>query len=162
MSFFEELRRRNVFRVGVAYAIAAWVLLQVFDVIGEILELPPWGGKLILVALAIGFILALFLAWAFEVTPEGVKLEKDVDRSQSVTRETGRKLNRATLVLMAIAIAYLLFDKFYLTDLVQEPRPGVVQSESAQPVPAGPTNVEPAADSRPSIAVLPLRTAATG
>jgi len=156
MSFFEELRRRNVFRVGVAYAIAAWVLLQVFDVIGEILELPPWGGKLILVALAIGFILALVLAWAFEVTPEGVKLEKDVDRSQSVTHETGRKLNRATLVLMAIAIAYLLFDKFYLTDLVQEPRPGVVQSETAQPVSAGPISVEPAADSRPSIAVLPF------
>ena len=58
MSFFEELKRRNVFRVGAAYAVAAWVLLQVLDVVGEILELPQWGGKLILAVLAVGFVLA--------------------------------------------------------------------------------------------------------
>ena len=58
MSFIQELKRRNVFRVGVAYAVAAWVLLQIFDVLGEILELPEWGGKLILAVLIIGFFLA--------------------------------------------------------------------------------------------------------
>ena len=117
MSFFRELKRRNVFRVGIAYAVVAWALLQIFDVLDEILELPPWGGKLILAMLIIGFFMALFFAWAFELTPEGVKRESEIDRSQSVTAQTGRKLNVTILVLMAVAIAYLLFDKFYLAQI---------------------------------------------
>jgi len=114
MSLFAELKRRNVFRVGAAYAVATWVLLQIFDVLGDIFELPAWGGKLILAMLIIGFFLALIFAWAFELTPEGVKRESEIDRSQSMTAQTGRKLNAAILALMAVAIAYLLFDKFYL------------------------------------------------
>ena len=65
MKLFEELKRRNVFRVGVAYAVAAWVLLQVFDVVGEILDLPAWSGQLILATLVVGFFIALILAWAY-------------------------------------------------------------------------------------------------
>lgn len=84
MSLFRELKRRNVFRVGIAYAVAAWIILQLTDVVGETLELPPWGGKLILVLLAVGFVLALFFAWAFELTPEGLKRDHEVDRSQSI------------------------------------------------------------------------------
>lgn len=90
MSFFEELKRRNVFRVGAAYAVAAFVVLQLLDALGEILELPAWGGKLILAIIVVGFFVALLVAWAFELTPEGVKREKDVDRSQSVTYQTGK------------------------------------------------------------------------
>ena len=85
MAFFEELRRRNVFRVGVAYVVAAWVLLQVFDVVGEILALPAWAGRLLLAALVVGFVLALILAWLYELTPEGLRPESEVDRSQSIT-----------------------------------------------------------------------------
>ncbi len=114
MSFFEELKRRNVVRVAIAYGVGAWVLLQIFDVVGDILELPAWGGKLILAVVVIGFFLAVFIAWAFELTPEGIKREHEVDRSQSITPQTGRKLNITILVLMAFSIAYLLFDKFYL------------------------------------------------
>ena len=69
MSLFEELKRRNVVRVGIAYAVSAWVLLQMVDIIGEILELPAWGGKMILAALVIGFFVALIFAWVFELTP---------------------------------------------------------------------------------------------
>ena len=114
MSFFAELKRRNVFRAGLAYAVAAWVLLQVFDVVGEILELPAWGGKLILAMLIIGFFIVLIVAWAYELTPEGVRRESEIDRGQPGTTHTGRKLNGLIMGLLVLAVAYLLFDKFWL------------------------------------------------
>ncbi len=85
MSLFRELRRRNVFRVGIAYLVAAWVLAQVADLVLENVAAPDWVMQVILLLLGLGFPLALIFAWAFELTPEGPKLEKDVDRSQSVT-----------------------------------------------------------------------------
>jgi len=80
--FFTELKRRNVFRVGVAYIVMSWVLLQIVDVVAPMLVLPDWAGKLVLLLLGIGLPIALFFAWAFELTPEGLKREKDVDRSR--------------------------------------------------------------------------------
>jgi len=155
MSLFTELKRRNVFRVGIAYAVAAWVLLQVFDVIGEILELPAWGGKLILAMLVVGFFLALILAWAYELTPEGVKRESEVDRSQSVTRQTGRKLNALIMGLLVLAVAYLLFDKFWLQSrlaaTIAEPSPPAVADETLAAASGGPDAIDPH-----SIAVLPF------
>ena len=145
MTFFAELKRRNVFRVGAAYAVTAWVLLQILDVVGDILELPEWGGKLILVLLVIGFFVALIFAWAFEMTPEGVKREKDVDRSQSITSQTGRKLDRVIIGVLAIAVTYLLVDKLVLQDLAGPP-------EIAPAV----TEALPAAAQNPSVAVLPF------
>jgi TolB-like protein/lipopolysaccharide biosynthesis regulator YciM len=130
------------------------VLLQIFDVVGEILDLPDWGGKLILVIIVIGFLVALFLAWAFELTPEGVKRESEVDRSQSITPQTGKKLNNAILVMMAVAIAYLLFDKFYLSHQLAKIGPETAQSTAAQPVEPSPPTA--AAIDRQSIAVLPF------
>ena len=79
MSFFDELKRRNVFRVGIAYAVSAWVLLQVVDLVLENIEAPPLVMQIFMLALAIGFPIALIFAWAFEMTPEGVKLEKHVE-----------------------------------------------------------------------------------
>lgn len=112
MSFFAELKRRNVFRVGIAYVVGGWLLLQLTDVLSQLLALPEVVGRVIVLLVAIGLPIALFFAWAFEMTPEGVKREKDVDRSQSITPQTGKKLNNTILVLMALAIAYLLYDKF--------------------------------------------------
>lgn len=159
MSLIEELKRRNVFRVAIAYAVAAWVLLQLTDVVGEILELPEWGGKLILLAVVVGFIPALIIAWAFEWTPEGVKRESEVDRSRSVAPRTGKKLNAAILVLMAVALAYLLFDKFYLATLQPGSREELAAVETAEvappPVPQRALKNSP---SRQSIAVLPFST----
>jgi FimV-like protein len=151
MSFITELKRRNVFRVGFAYAVAAWVLLQVFDVIGEILELPAWGGKLILAMLVIGFFIALIVAWAYELTPEGVKRESEIDRSQSVTTQTGRKLNALIMGLLVVAVAYLLFDKFWLQPRLQ----GEAVTTTAE-IGAQPDAAEAPADARPSVAVLPF------
>ncbi len=112
MSFIKELKRRNVFRVGIAYVVGGWLLLQLTDVLSQLLDLPEVVGRVIVLLVAIGLPVALFFAWAFEMTPEGVKREKDVDRSQSITPQTGKKLNNTILVMMALAIAYLLYDKF--------------------------------------------------
>ncbi len=111
MSFFAELKRRNVFRVGIAYGIATWALLQITDVITPILELPEWAPKLIFVFLAVGLVPALIFAWAFEMTPEGLKKEKDVDRTQSITRDTGRKLDFAIIGILVLAVGMLLADR---------------------------------------------------
>ena len=151
MSFFEELKRRNVVRVGIAYAVFAWVLLQLFDVIGEILELPAWGGKMILAGLVLGLPVALVFAWVYEMTPEGIKLEKEVDRSQSITRSTGRKLDRVVILVMAVALVYFVWDKFGT---------GLETATTAAVAPATATSMEQPGSSRmaatSSIAVLPF------
>ena len=112
MSLFAELKRRNVFRVGAAYGIATWVLMQIVDVIAPLLFLPEWAPTLILVILAVGFIPALIFAWAFEMTPEGLKKEKEVDRTQSITDVTGRKLDFAIIGVLLIAIGLLVMDRY--------------------------------------------------
>ena len=109
MSFFDELKRRNVFRVAIAYAITAWVLLQFVDLVLENIQAPDWMMKVFMLGLAIGFPLAVFFAWAFEMTPEGVKREADVDRSQSSAPQTGRKLDRAIILVLILAVAFLLY-----------------------------------------------------
>jgi TolB-like protein len=112
MSFFVELKRRNVFRVGIAYAIIAWLLAQVADLALENFGAPDWVIKSVLLLLIIGFPLAIFFAWAFELTPEGLKREKEVDRTQSITSQTGRKLDRAIIAVLALALGYFMYDKF--------------------------------------------------
>ena len=112
MTFFDELKRRNVFRVGIAYAIATWVLLQITEVITPLLGLPDWAPKLIFVILAVGFVPALIFAWAYELTPEGLKKEKDVDRSESITHHTGRKLDFAIIAVLVLAVGLLLADRY--------------------------------------------------
>ena len=106
MSLFDELKRRNVFRVAIGYIITAWLLLQVVDLVLENINAPDWVMQVFMLALAIGFPLAVFFAWAFEMTPDGVRLEKDVDRSQSIARETGQKMNRNIIIALAIVVVF--------------------------------------------------------
>jgi len=112
MSFFAELKRRNVFRVGIAYAVISWVLAQVAEFAFENFGAPDWVLKTVVVLLLLGFPLALLFAWAFEMTPEGVKREKDVDRTQSITGKTGRKLDFVIIGVLVLAVSFLLIDKF--------------------------------------------------
>jgi len=109
-SFFEELKRRNVVRVGVVYLIVSWLLAQVADLMLENFEAPGWVIKSILVVLIIGFPLALVFAWAFELTPEGLKKETEVDRSQSITRQTGRKLDFIIIAILVVALGYFVWE----------------------------------------------------
>jgi len=102
MSLFNELKRRNVFKVGIAYAVASWLLLQMTEVLTQLLEIGPEAGKIVIGLLIIGIVPALIFAWAFEMTPEGIKREKDVDRSESVTPQTGTKLNRLIIGMLVL------------------------------------------------------------
>jgi TolB-like protein len=114
MSLLNELKRRNVFRVAIAYLITAWLAIQLADILIPMLTLPEWVARLVLLLLLILFIPTLIAAWALELTPDGLKLEKDVDRSSSITPTTGKKLNSVTIGLLALAVVVLLVDKFYL------------------------------------------------
>ena len=116
---FEELKRRNVFRVGIAYLVAAWLLLQVVDVLTPIFELPLWAPRLIVLILVVGFVVALIVAWAYELTPDGIRREKDIDRAESITHKTGRKLDFLIIGIMALALAYFVVDKFILPEKSQ-------------------------------------------
>ncbi len=141
MTIYTELKRRNVFRVGVAYAVASWVLLQIFDVISPIFELPEWAPKLILIILAIGLVPALIFAWAFEMTPEGLKKESEVDRSASIVSATGHRLNYVITGFLILAVVLLLAERQFRPVVVAEPD-AVVASEET--------------DNERSIAVLPF------
>jgi TolB-like protein/Tfp pilus assembly protein PilF len=107
----DELKRRNVFRVAVAYLVAAWLVLQVADLVLENIGAPDWVMKVLILLFALGFPLALIFSWAYELTPEGLKREKDVDRDQSVTRQTGRKLNQITIGLLITVIVIVIVER---------------------------------------------------
>ncbi|MDH4125325.1 MAG: hypothetical protein OEW64_06395 [Gammaproteobacteria bacterium] len=111
MKLIEELQRRNVIRVAIAYAVASWVLLQIVDVVTPIFELPGWAPKLIFVILAIGLVPALIFSWAFEITPDGLKKESEVDRATSITGSTARKLNYIIIGSLALAVALLIVER---------------------------------------------------
>jgi TolB-like protein/Flp pilus assembly protein TadD len=153
VSFFDELKRRNVFKVGFAYAVGGWLLLQLTEVLSELLTLPPTIGPVVVSIVAIGFPIVIFIAWAFEVTPEGIKKEAEVDRSQSIAPVTGKKLNAAIVIMLSLAVVYLLYDKFSSPAGVAEVDD--TASKSEQTSPAAPDAGEPEIDPR-SIAVLPF------
>ena len=115
-SVWGELKRRNVVRVMVAYAVVAWLLIEVSTTTFPMLTLPEWAATLVTVLLMIGFPVALLFAWAFELTPEGLKKEKDVDRSESITNVTGRRLDFAIIGVLAVAVVFLVSEKFIWTD----------------------------------------------
>src|SRR5688572_7910253 len=108
-NFFAELKRLNVYRVGVAYAVVAWLLIQVTDTVFPRLNLPEWAVTLVIVLLLLGLPVALVLAWAFELTTEGIVRTEDVAPGNSTTRRTGRKLTGAVVVLGAVAAALFAF-----------------------------------------------------
>ena len=85
-NFFAELKRRNVYKVAIAYAVVAWLLMQVASQIFPFFEIPNWAVRLVVLLLVIGFPVALILAWAFELTPEGIKRAEDVDRLPKIAR----------------------------------------------------------------------------
>jgi hypothetical protein len=112
MSLFKELERRNVIRVGIAYVVAAWVFLQVADLVLDAINAPDWVLQALMLLIGLGFVAALIIAWAYELTPEGIKREKDVVRGESITHETANKLNRITIGLVIAAVAIVLVDRF--------------------------------------------------
>jgi TolB-like protein/Tfp pilus assembly protein PilF len=145
MSLIAELRRRNVFRVGAAYAIVAWLLVEVASVVLPTFEAPEWVMQVFTFLVILGFPLALIFVWAFELTPEGIKPAKEVAPAESIRRLTDRKLDFAIIGLLAIAVIFLVVDNYIL-----EAEPEQVEV-AAEQVPAA----EPMAREK-SIAVLPF------
>lgn len=143
MKFLEELKRRNVFRVGIAYAITAWLLLQLTEVLTELLELPAGMGKIVVAVLLLGFPVALLFAWAFELTPEGVKREKDVRRESSIAPQTGKRLDRMIIAGLVSVIVVMGVERIWFAG---------TQPETAADTLARTATV----NEQPSIAVLPF------
>ncbi len=114
MSLFNELNRRNVIRVAAAYVVVAWLLIQVAETIFPLFGFDDTPARIVVIVLAIGLIPALVFAWVFEITPEGLRKDADVVRDRSIAHVTGKKLDRAILVVLALALGYFAFDKFVL------------------------------------------------
>ena len=108
----QELQRRNVIRVAIAYGIASWVILQIVDVVSPIFGLPEWAPRLVFLLLIVGLIPAMIFAWVYEITPEGVKKESEIDRSQSISGTTGKKLNVIIAMSLVLAVTLLIADRF--------------------------------------------------
>jgi len=147
MSLINELKRRNVFRVGAAYVVASWLLIQVGETIFPLFGFDDTPARIVVIVLAIGFVPAMIFAWAFELTPEGLKKDKDVDLGQSLTPQTGKKLDRMIMVVLALAVGFFAFDKFLL-----DPARDAAEIEVAVQVAQEQTGVLESA----SVAVLPF------
>ncbi|MDX1554813.1 MAG: tetratricopeptide repeat protein [Xanthomonadales bacterium] len=153
MSLIAELHRRNVFRVSVGYVVSCWLLAQVADLVLEAIGAPDWAMKTILLVFVLGFPVAVFFSWAFEVTPEGLKRESEVDRSASITHITARKLDWAILFTLAVAIGFYAYDRLVLTperEAVMAEAASRAEADGAVPVPEGFIELDK------SIAVLPF------
>lgn len=116
MSLFSELKRRNVLRVAMAYLAASWLLIQVVETVTPVFGLSDEVIRSVVVFLVIGFPLVSVFAWLYELTPEGLKLEKEIDRSRSISHHTGKKLDRVIIVVLVLAVAYFAIDKFVLSE----------------------------------------------
>jgi TolB-like protein len=162
VSLFEELKRRNVIRVGIAYVVTAWLILQLADIVLDNTPAPEWVMQFVMLMLAIGLPVALLFAWAFEMTPEGLKKEKDVDRSQSITHTTGRRLDFVIIAILVLALGYFAWDKFVSPPVTAEPSTANLQpdedspSNTVIPANAGISTKPSQEPPEKSIAVLPF------
>jgi len=142
-SLFKELKRRNVFNVAVAYVISSWLLAQVADLLLEHYGAPVWTMKALLVALGAGFPVALLVSWIFEVTSKGVIAEREIDRTVSISDQSGERLNRIIVVILAIIIVFMGLERFVFSGhwenrLETQPEKGLPVSETGKHVPLSP------------------------
>jgi TolB-like protein/Tfp pilus assembly protein PilF len=108
-NFFAELKRRNVYKVAVAYAVVAWLLIQAASIFLPAFDAPPWVMKIFIIVIIFGFPVALIFSWAFEITPEGIKLESEIEPAKSIARRTGRKIVAVTIALAVVAAGLFVY-----------------------------------------------------
>ena len=154
VSVIAELKRRNVFRVALLYLVAGWVILQVAQLLFDVLKLPDWTSRLVLGLLALGFPLALIFSWVYELTPEGLKREHEVERNASITAETARKLDLIVVGLLVIAIVVVAVERF-----IPRTAPIPAATDAASGASSAEAPVQAAAK---SIAVLPFADMSAG
>jgi TolB-like protein len=160
MTLLVELRRRNVFKVAAVYLIVAWLIAQMADVLAPALNLPSWTTRFIAFLVILGFPLALVLAWAYELTPEGIKRTKSVPLAESIRQVTGQKLNYAAIGLLALAVAFLVLDNYVLEGGFRGLVARAPAASADAPAPLATSTAADAAEadstSIRSLAVLPL------
>jgi hypothetical protein len=132
-NFFAELQRRNVYKIAVAYGVVSWLIIQIATQVFPFFDIPNWVTRMVVILLLLGFPVALVLAWAYELTPEGLKLTDEVDPEKSITRSTARKLDFIIIGVLLAVIGVFAYQRFG--------PPGALQPEGA---------------SKKSIAVLPF------
>ena len=150
LSFIGELKRRNVVRVGIAYAIIGWILVQIGEAVFPAFEVPDAVFRGLVILLILGLPAVLVFAWVFEITPEEIKREKDIDREVSITAVTGRKLDRLIITVLSIAVVLLLVDRF----VARAPEAGAptVTAEVTRPAPVA-APAEASAEAEPSVPI---------
>src|SRR5216684_7392 len=136
-NFFAELKRRNVYKVAVAYAVVAWLLIQAASIFLPAFDAPAWVMKIFIIVIIFGFPVALIFSWAFEITPEGIKLESEIEPSKSIKRRTGRKIVALTIALAVVAAGLFVYQ-------LVRPKSDTSSSPTAAPI------------AKKSIAVLPF------
>jgi len=181
MSLFEELNRRNVIRMAGLYVVGAWLITQVAGTVLPMFGAPDWIARSIVVLLALGFVPTMLFSWIYELTPEGLKRESEVDRAGSITSLTAKRIDRSITVLLVLALGYFAVDKFVLAPSrnareiasavdqanvasaakgVASPAAGAATDATAGSNPASPSI--PSIEQDPSIAVLPLQDLSQG
>ncbi len=128
--WFRELGRRNVIRVAVAYTVAAWLMLQVTDLVLENIEAPAWVMQVLMLIVALGFAVAVAFSWLYELTPEGLRRESEINPALSITPHTGRKLDRLIIGLLVVVLL-IVGAQWFATDApVASPAGAIVPDEA--------------------------------
>jgi TolB-like protein/lipoprotein NlpI len=155
LALFRELNRRNVIRVAIAYLAVAWLLTEVVGTLFPAFGIPDWGVRFVVFVFALGFVPTLIFSWVYELTPEGLKREKDVEREVSITHRTARRLDGITIGLIVLAVVFVMTDRLWLSPMLVDrsaTTPEVVYDEKPATAPASTDVLYPPH----SIAVLPF------
>jgi len=154
LPMFEQLKQRNVFRVAVLYVVVCWLILDPVHVVFHMLEVPTWANRLVVILMAVGFPAVVIFAWVYEITPGGLKPTVEVPHEKSIRKLTGRRLDRAIIAVLAVALAYFVVDKFWISKRFPTAHPAAPAAEATMQRPTVPA----AAFAPPphSIAVLPF------
>ena len=156
MSLFGELKRRNVFRAGAAYVVASWLVIQVAETLFPVFGLGDSAIRLVVLCLAIGFVPAIILSWAFDLTPRGLIREAEIVRSSPDDRRRGRRLDRLIIIGLVFALTYFAIDKFVLTQHRDAARRAQVAEQVSEARQQGRDESRPDAYGEKSIVVLPF------
>jgi TolB-like protein/Tfp pilus assembly protein PilF len=152
LALFEELKRRNTFRVAIAYLALAWLLTEVAGTLFPSFGVPEWAFRFVVMVFALGFVPVLIFSWVFEMTPEGLKRERDLDRDQASTQRAARRLDYLTIALIVVALGFIAVDRLWLGT---KP-PAGTQSVNPSPADTAPASLQEAEMVHDSIAVLPF------
>lgn len=161
LRLFDQLKQRNVFRVAVLYLVVCWLILDPVHVLFHMLDVPVWANRLVVILMAVGFPAVLIFAWAYEITPEGLRPTVEIPHGESIRALTGRRLNRAIIAVLAVALAYFALDQFWISKHVTfQPVESAAQRTgvraTATPAAAAPAATAAFTPPPHSIAVLPF------